>query len=165
MTRIEELEKKINDLIKDLEELKGQKKEKYYKPKEGDEYWYTSAGDVDAYNWYNHKEDVEIFNSQDVYKTQEEAEFYLKKQQLLTQYKRYLLDHEEEAVDWGNNNQLKYYAYCNFIRQEVCVNDCFSCKNQGTIYTTNSDSILEFIKEIGEEDFIKYILIGEYKDE
>lgn len=34
MNKVEELEKKIEDLKKELEGLKGQKKEKYYMPKE-----------------------------------------------------------------------------------------------------------------------------------
>ena len=164
MSKVEELEKKINDLIKDLEELRGQKKEKYYKPEEGELYWFISEGEVKDYHNYYDTEDIEIFESQDVYKTKEEAEFYLKKEQLLTQYKRYLLDNEEEPVDWENEIQRKYCACCDYGRQIVEVEWDYTYKNQGAIYTTRKESITEFIEKIGELTFIKYILIGEYKE-
>lgn len=106
--------------------------------------------------------DEEIIKTQMVYRTKEEAEFYLKKQQLLTQYKRYLLDHEEEAINWEDIDEPKYCAWYDFENQEIDIYISYYCKIQGVIYTTRKESITEFIKEIGELTFIKYILIGEY---
>ena len=100
-----------------------------------------------------------------VYRTEAEAEFYNQKRIYETAYKKHLLDNEIEPVNWENTAQYKHYAIYDYGKRQIDVFTSAYSKRQGTIYTTREESIYEFAKQIGEDNFIKYILIGEYKGE
>ena len=120
---------------------------------------------IEEYQYTKDTFDNTILKRQIPCRTEEEAEFYEQKRIYETQYRKYLLDHEEEPVNWEDDKQEKYYAFYDYDRKRI--GTCFhrAVRVQSTIYTTREESITEFAKEIGEDNFIKYILIGEYKEE
>ena len=165
MNKLEELEKQYLKLGEEIERLKKGKEEKYFIPKEGDQYYHLDRTGYVSYYYDEHETDKKILERQIPCRTEEEAEFYDQKRIYETDYRKHLLDHEEEPIDWKDDRQNKYYAY--HVYDEKRIGTCFHCeiKVQGTIYTTREESIYEFAKEIGEDNFIKYILIGEYKED
>lgn len=172
MNKLEELEKQYAKLGEEIEKLKKEEidklekgEEKYFVPKENEKYWFLDKKDLDFFVYNNDAIDKDILKRQMPRRTEAEAEFYDQKRIYETQYRKYLLDHEEEPVNWEKHKQEKYYAFYNYDEKGIRTYwDCYT-KDQGTIYTTREESITEFAKQIGEENFIKYILIGEYKED
>ena len=64
-----------------------------------------------------------------------------------------------------HDTQEKFFAHYNYYDKSIAIGNDYGFKAQGVIYTTRKESIYEFAKQIGEDNFIKYILIGEYKEE
>lgn len=149
---------KTGDTIEIIE-----KKEKYFMPKKDEDYYFPNRdGEIDWYVYNDDIQDSKIIEHQDISATRKEAEFKVQKQKYKLQYKRYLLDNEIEPVNWEDEDQRKYYAYYYYGEQYYNVSFVTSSRHQGTIYTTREESIYEFAEKIGEDNFIKYILIGEY---
>lgn len=105
------------------------------------------------------------FETGNMFETEKIAKFYRQKQIYIAEYKRYLLDNEIEPVNWEDREQCKHYAFYNYVDKEIEIDWETDFRNQGSIYTTRRESIEEFAKLIGEDNFIKYILIGEYREE
>ena len=149
----------------EIEKLEKGKEEKYFIPKGDEEYWFLDKRKLDFFCYTNDDIDKDILKRQMPCRTEEEAEFYDQKRIYETDYRKYLLDHEEEPVNWEDNCQEKYCAYYDYEFSIIETDIEIDCKQQGTIYTTRQKSIYEFAKQIGEDNFIKYILIGEYKED
>lgn len=165
MNKLEELEKQYAKLGEEIEKLKKGKAEKYFMPEEEEAYYFLASDGYDSYHYYADGNDIETLKRQIPCKTEEEVKFYDQKRIYETQYRKYLLDHEEELVNWEDKDQDKYSACYDYRTNEMSVDRVNHSKYQGEIYTTREESITEFAKEIGEDNFIKYILIGEYKGE
>ena len=165
MNKLEELEKQYAKLGEEIEKLKKGKEEKYFIPKENEDYYFLVS---DGYDWFCYDEDEsdkDVLKRQIPLRTEEEAEFYDKKRIYETQYKKHLLNHEEKPVDWEDKNQVKYGACFDCDKRIIKTEWTWISKSQGTIYTTREESIYEFAEQIGKDNFIKYILIGEYKED
>lgn len=165
MNKLEELEKQYAKLGEEIEKLKKGKEEKYFVPKGGQEYWFLDCTGIAGDNFSGWEDEDKIFERQIPRRTKKEAEFYDQKRIYETKYRKYLLDHEEEPVNWEDTEQVKHYAYYSYYKKEKRIRNDLACRVQGVIYTTRKESIYEFAKEIGEDNFIKYILIGEYKED
>jgi len=62
-----------------------------------------------------------------------------------------------KVIDWNNLSQNKYKIYFDFKNNKLFVIDNTECKNQGNIYCLSNKFLEECIKEIGEQDLIKYL--------
>lgn len=158
----QEYENKIKELEKELEQLKAAKIEaeqpKRWKPKEDEEYWgvdynglifKNSCGNDDVDNW--------CYLTSNCFKTKEEAEEYKKQIEYTARYKNYIEEHSE-PLDWDNNFQCKYYAEFNYDGCVIETGWSRVWKHQGTIYASSRQIIWDAIKEIGEDNFKKYVL-------
>lgn len=154
-----EYEVEINE-----EQIKEIEKSKYkrWRAEKGEGYFYISSdGTV-----YKNKEfedfiDTFLYNTDNYFKTVEEAEFRKRKLLAIQEYEDFLGNDLVTDEDWKNPNIFKYKAYFDFdplrglgIRTSA---DCLM-KYQGAIYSKSKEKIENFIKKIGENNFKKYIL-------
>ena len=62
----------------------------------------------------------------------------------------------KEKIDWNNCDQIKYYVYYCFKDNMLGLDYNYCQKQQGGIYCLSQNFLGEAIKEIGEENLIKY---------
>lgn len=131
---------------------------KRWAPDFGDDYFALyGTGFVDTSKWENDKCDRWRYLTGNCFKTQEEAEEYKKKIEYIARYKNYIEEHSE-PIDWKNRNQQKYIAIYSTYDEEIYVeNSAYAC-NQGAVHATSEQIIQDAIKEIGEDNFKKYVL-------
>lgn len=125
----------------------------------GEYYFYIDVGGYIGHetDMYYESDDFK-YSIGNYFKTQKEAEEFRNKLIYKQQYRDYVNEHNEFEIDWDNHRQSKFYAFFNFVEKCVSISNTFYFKDQGTIYATSEEIIKDFIKEIGEDNFKKYIL-------
>lgn len=165
----EELQNKIEDLEKQLVELKEQvnsiedkevKKGVRQMPKKYESYYYVdSDGHIYSADWIGNNDDLFRFNTGNCFKTKQEAEEY--KENLLT--KQQLKDLALELnngveINWKDENQVKYYLCYDCFDLEF--DTTYSYIDLGRIYCLNNQFLTIAKERIGEEKLIKLIKSG-----
>ena len=110
---------------------------------------YTDFGDVI---------DNFLYNTDNYFKTKEEAEFRRQQLLYLQQYKDFLGEDIPTKGDWKDDSKTKYYACYDHHDNFLDISCSFVCEIQGVIYSNSKEKIENFIEEIGEDNFKKYIL-------
>ena len=129
-----------------------------WKPKEDEDYWLIiEGGNARVLSWNNDNIDEWFYLTGNCFKTEEEAEEYKKQIEYTARYKNYIEEHSK-PIDWKNATAKKYFAQFCFDDNEVSVGSYYSCKEQGTIHASSEQIIWDAIKEIGEDNFKKYVL-------
>ena len=158
----QEYENKIKELQDELEKLKAAKiaeSGKRWKPDKFEDYWLVDSGGgiSKTYNSENNTCDEYRCLIGNCFETQEEAEEYKKQIEYTARYKNYIEEHSE-PIDWEDEDQDKYYAEYRHEDEDIYV-DWYNTTNfQGTIYASSEQIIKDAIKEIGEDNFKKYVL-------
>ncbi len=149
-------------IIKDLQDKLAEAEKievdnKHWKPKNNEEFWYicSDGSVVNGLFCNSSKTDNWYYLIGNCFKTEEEAEEYKKQIEYTARYKNYIEEHSE-PIDWTNEKQIKYFVY--FYNSEICVDYGCSAKYQGTICASSKQIIWDAIKEIGEDNFKKYVL-------
>ena len=158
----QEYENKIKDLEKQIEELKMAKVEepqsKRWKPKFEDSYFYVDTCiDIFECVWTDDIVDNWHYITGNCFKTKEEAEEYKKQIEYTARYKNYIEEHSE-PLNWSDDNQEKWCAWADFYKNKIETAVNYNVKIQGTIYASSEQIIEDAIKEIGEDNFKKYVL-------
>ena len=97
-----------------IEELK-----KRWKPEIDEKYFYISyEGTVCVAPWSNDDLDNWRYFIGIVFQTPQEAKEYRKKIEIQAQFKDFV-EERSEKLDWGNENQDKYYLYYNYITKNI----------------------------------------------
>ena len=156
----QEYENKIKELEKQIEELKMAKVEepqsKRWKPEYDETYWFLNGG-VYCEKWTDCVWDNFQYTIGNCFKTKEEAEEYKKQIEYTARYKNYIEEHSE-PLDWNDYEQEKWEAHFSFYKN-IIITDCNLIeKHQGVIYASSKQIIEDAIKEIGEDNFKKYVL-------
>ena len=120
MTRIEELEKQIQELQKELEFEKNKSVIEYPFEK-FESYWTMHSGDkVFRARWSNHDLDFERYSQGNVFKTKKEAERERDKRALLTRFRQF---RDKCNGDWKPDFydyvQEKYIIRFNYVSNEL----------------------------------------------
>lgn len=143
------------------EQIKEIKKPKYkrWRAEKGEKYFYIGGSGNVYYQTECHDEYDDFFYAiGNYFKTEEEAEFRRQQLLYLQQYKDYLGEDLVTEDDWKKPSLEKHAAcidnYCNGLT--LTTNNYL--KIQGVIYSNSKEKIEKFIKEIGEDNFKKYIL-------
>lgn len=153
-------------IIKDLQEKLAEAEKievdepKRWLPSEHETYWFISSGGIVARarrydgdtidNWY--------FLTGNCFKTEKEADERKKQIEYTARYKNYIEEHSE-PIDWENYNQRKFFArYDHRCTNGIEINDWYAVQFQGVIYASSEQIIKDAIKEIGEDNFKKYVL-------
>ena len=130
----QEYEKKLQELQTEIDELKANKPTEYKRwrsENDGVYYYMDDCGKCDsAYEGYGSIDDYR-YNTGNYFKTEKEAE----------QHKAYLLalqtikdDAEGFVPDWEDENQRKWYGYCNRGGKELLISAICSSQHQGATY-------------------------------
>lgn len=128
-----------------------------YKPKLDEEYWAIDTnGEVECVTAYPQEVIDWDFLIGNCFETYEEAEEYKKHIEYTARYKNYIEEHSE-PIDW-NSCQSKYSVFYSTSKEQIGVEDSEYYKDQGTIYASSEQIIWDAIKEIGEDNFKKYVL-------
>lgn len=96
-------------------------------------------------------------------KSQDTIGEYIKKQLYLQEYKDFIGEDLVTEEDFKNQNIIKYYAYYDYIDEDINIGDHQVIRVQGCIYSKLEQKIWDFVNKIGRDDFKKYVL--EVKDE
>lgn len=166
----QELQNKIEDLEKQLAEVKEQvnsiefegiKKGVRQKPKNDEMYFYIdSCGDIHYSSWNGCGTDSFRFNTGNCFKTEKEAEEY--KENLLT--KQQLKDLALELnngveIDWDDKEQPKFYIYYDYEFKKL-ISHWLEVVKTYDVYCLDSQFLAIAIDRIGEEKLIKLINSG-----
>jgi hypothetical protein len=160
--KLQELEQKYEELGKEIEKLKNQKKGKRWKPDCGEKYYYVGLfGHVGELKWENCFEDQYLYSQGNCFQTKEEAKE--QSENLKTKAELRALAEElngDEVIDWSNAEQYKYCI--DYLDAEGCLsfNRSTVYKLQGVIYCLVSNFRVKAIERIGEERLIKMIKSG-----
>lgn len=141
--------------IKEIEKPKC----KRWRAEKGEAYFYIfKNGNIDKYLDENDNTDNFLYAIGNYFKTKEEAEFRRQQLLYLQQYKDYLGEDLVTEDDWKNKYLYKFYAYYSYC--DNIIDFYYDCqiKRFGGIYSKSKEKIENFIKEIGEDNFKKYIL-------
>lgn len=159
MTQAEK-DKIIKDLQEKLAEAERIKVDepKRWAPDFGDEYFALyGTGVIDTSKWENDKCDRWRYLTGNCFKTKEEAEYYKNKFEYTARYKNYIEEHSE-PIDWNDPSTHKHLAEFCYDSNKIVVECFYSYRNQGAIYASSGQIIWDAIKEIGEDNFKKYVL-------
>jgi len=149
--------KELKERIKKLEAAKIEEPQsKRWKPKYNEIYWLVEGGDIFNSHWFNDRGDKWRSLIGNCFKTEEEAEENKKQIEYTARYKNYIEEHSE-PLDW-ESEQRKWYVEFDTEDKNIEVNCIYAYKGQGTIYASNQQIIKDAIKEIGEDNFKKYVL-------
>ena len=118
----------------------------------------SDLGEILSANDCRDKSDNFLYNTNNYFKTKEEAEFCKKQLLYLQQYKDYLGDDLVTEDDWKNANILKYCALYNYSTKQIEIYLYYDQKFQGAIYSKSREKIKEFVFNLGFDNFKKYIL-------
>ena len=157
----QEYENEIKELKKRIEKLEAVKvadKGGRWKPKFRDMYYYVELdGNIEKCMCTDADIDRWCYLTGNCFETEEEAEEYKKQIDYTARYKNYIEEHSE-PLDWTDRKQSKFGAYYDYDYELVDLENTSLHSNQGTIYASSKQIILDAIKEIGEDNFKKYVL-------
>ena len=143
------------------EQVKEIEKPKYkrWRAEKGEKYYFLDSSCSVVYMVDSYIEsDQKRYEVGNYFKTEEEAEFRGQQLLYLQQYKDYLGYDLVTKDDWENIGRLKFCALYNYETKEIEIYWYCEQKFQGTIYSKSKEKIENFIEEIGEDNFKKYIL-------
>lgn len=167
----QELQNKIEDLEKQLAELKEQvnspefegiKKGVRQMPEYDERYYYIDdSGVIISTPWYGTDSDIFRFNTGNCFKTEQEAEDF--KENILT--KQALKDLALELnngveICWKNSQECKYYVFTHSLDGGLHTTSTTNAQSMGEVYCLNKDFIDIAKDRIGEEKLIKLIKSG-----
>ena len=145
MTKIEEIEQKLNECQKALAELKESKKEGKWKPAYDEVYFYRGDnGIVTKRCCCDNQFDEWRFNNLQIFKTEEECERYWHFMDTVKE-KSYEFSKEE----WGKFNCAKWYI--RKIDKRFCVDCLFSENCYGAIYFKTKEDAQYIIDNFKDE--------------
>ena len=157
----QEYENKIKELQDELEKLKAAEikaeQPKRWKPTKRDKYMFVGGIGVGYEIWGDTVFDDWCYLTGNCFKTFEEAEEYKKQIEYTARYKNYIEEHSE-PLNWKDDGQVKYYATFSYISNSIIFQYRGTLLEQGVIYASSEQVIWDAIKEIGEDNFKKYVL-------
>lgn len=150
---MENLSQEERSTLLSLIEKANKPKNKVWKPESDEMYYYScSDGFIKEATWDNINVDKNRYAIGNCFKTKEEAEFALERQKVITELKRFALEHNEKDIDWSDGKP-KWLIYSN--RNHLGVKYVNLLK-ENNIYFTSEKITQAAIKEIGEERLKKY---------
>lgn len=156
-----ELQQKIEELQKQIDELKNteiEEKQKKWKPEYGETYYCINADCcTNFYRFDNDEFDNNCVKLGNCFATKEEAQFVADKIKYTQKFRQYVEEHSE-TIDWENNGQEKWYIYYDF--DNCCISYCDDdvWKIQGVIYASSQEILQDAIAYVGRENVKKYVL-------
>lgn len=141
-------------LADDWEVVVEKNKIKVWEPSLGDLYYYiNSNGDI-KFSYYNTRS-IDKRCIGNFFKTDEEAEHMVEKLKVIKELRDFALEHNDEEIDWVDNEQDKWeISYKDSNVEPICNN--YYRAQTFNIYFTSLEIAQEAIKTIGEDRIKKY---------
>lgn len=141
---------RIEEMEKELAELKIKVKEGPKFPEYGDIYWCIDAeGIVFANNFEGIQADRNILEIGNAFKTAEEAEFAVEKLKVEAELRKFSKPFELDSYN--------HYIFLDTDSDRIDVENRYYFPTQGTIYFDSEEKVQQAIKSAGEERIKKYI--------
>lgn len=158
---MENLSKEERTTLLSLIEKANKQKNKVWKPEEDEKYYYSySDGSIEQDTYHDSNVDTYVHEDRyaigNCFKTREEAEFALERQKVITELKRFALEHNEEEIDWNNSNKRKSRLIYNHCTGRIDVVTDAHLLQGASIYFTSREVAKQAIQTIGEERLKKY---------
>ena len=160
MTKLEDLKVNIeevkNEYIQKLEEIKAKIEElenetdNRWKPKEGEDYWWTdNKGSIFCSEWYNNKIDNNTFNHTDVFPTGKQAEFDAERKRIRRELMKY-----SRTFDPGTSNWKFNYSY---LDKTIVYLNSKLIRDPFNIYFESKEIAEKAVEKVGEDRIKKYL--------
>ena len=153
--KIKEIEEKQAEILKEIEELKKEKENKFkrWRAKSGFRYFYLCDDGIIMYatDFYNMSDDYR-YATGNYFETEAEALRY--KQNLITyqQLKDIALRlNKWQEIDWKNCYQNKYYIYYDWTVSGLASSDDCTAQSLNAVYCLDENFLNVALSEIGEE--------------
>ena len=157
----QELESKIEELQKQLNELKNLKIEEpkgKWMPAEDEQYYHIDEDlEIESEFFDDDEYDNNLIKLGNCFKTEEEAQFVADKIKYTLMFKNYVEEHSD-PLDWENHQQEKWSIYYDCDDNCIGCDWCVSWKKQSVIYASSKQILKDAINYVGEENVKKYIL-------
>ena len=141
---------RIEELEKELLELKEQVKEQQEFPQSGERYWYNNGGGmVNSCFWKSEQLDLNRYRIGNMFKTEKEAEFAIEKLKAETELRKFSQPFESMTDNFVIVFDRETY--------KLGVKAVIFSDIQGAIYFDSTTVAEEAIKSVGEERIKKYI--------
>ena len=141
---------RIEELEKELLELKEQVKEQQEFPQSGERYWYSNGGGmVNSCFWKSEQFDLNRYRIGNMFKTEKEAEFAVEK-----------LKVEEELRKFGRpfkEDEYNYFIQIHPSHNNIVVESDDFYQTQGTIYFESTAIANEATDTVGADRIKKYL--------
>jgi hypothetical protein len=157
MEKISEMENEIKNLKEEIN--KQEEPKRRWKPEFHDKYYYIdSSGVVCVGYWENYDSDKIKYALGNVFKTEEEAKFFVEQLKVLAELKEYADDDKE----WNNDNEHWCISY-DTDRRSIDNDGCFHyvIHTPFNIYFSSKEKVKKAINAIGEERLKKYYFFEE----
>lgn len=153
--KIKELEEKQAEILKEIEELKKEKENKFkrWRAKLGFRYFYLGDDGVILYatDFYNMSDDYR-YATGNYFETEAEALRYKQNRLTYQQLKDIALRlNKGQVIDWDNNCQAKYSICYDMEVDEFRDNVFCEIQNLNAVYCLDSSFYRVALKEIGKE--------------
>ena len=152
------LESVENVYANDWEVVEEKNKNKWWKPKVNEQYFYIrSTGIVDYHNCDNDKIDKLFQSFGNCFQTVKEAKFVAEKLKVIRELEKFAFENNSEEIDWNNSKQGKYYFYFDYADMSIVIDSYYICQDTPfNIYFTSKEIAEKAIKTVGEERIKKY---------
>ena len=144
------LQEELKALKERIAELEVLAKEEQKFPQKYDDYWYVADDtEVLRQSWYNSEYDEGRLSIDNIFKTEEQAEFVVEKLKVEAELRKYSRPYE--------HGRFNYYLF--FDIESDCLDANFTsyCPPQGAIYFESEEKVRQAIKSVGKERIKKYI--------
>lgn len=157
----QELEKKIEELQKQIDDLKNIKiegKQKKWKPALGEIYYNIGYdGSVDKFAFDDTSFDNDCVKLGNCFATREEAQFVADKIKYTQMFKGYIEEHST-TLDWRDSEPNKCYIYYDYEDNAIGYDNEYNWRTQGTIYASSEQILQDAVAYVGEDNVKKYVL-------
>ena len=148
MNKIDELEMKIKELSEEIEQLKAEKDNEPWKPKDGDKYWLISysGGEISSV-WQGDAVDERRYLLGNAFKTEQAAQFRVEQLKVEAELRRFA----RPFVEGYYNFQLTYSN----LSHNVAIGSC-KYMQLTNMYFPSEEIAQKAIDTVGEERIKKY---------
>lgn len=149
---VEELQRVIKD---NADLLKPEVKGRYFFPKVGEMYWcINSFGSIFKNKNSNQDIDKHFISTGNCYRTQEEAELALKKQQAIVKCWKWQQENAYFEPDWGDERETKYFAFYKSQKKEIEIGSVGQSKYEFTLPYFKSEEACDAFIQANKEDLL-----------
>ena len=145
-----------------LDEVLQIKRNKVWRPKEGDIYWYLDkVGKICIDVWIESNIDYCKYEIGNIFPTKEAAQAHVEYLKTRAALRRYAQEHNDREIDWRDTEQNKWYIYYNYYEKRNKISCANSCRDAGQIYFASQETAEAAIEEIGDARIKQYLLYDE----